>query len=257
MNNVQKILISTLSTILIIGVSACAAAAAPATDTAISEATTSVSNDYGNGNSTMSLNIAATALSQEETEALLFMREEEKLARDVYNALYDLWGQRIFQNIAASEQKHMDSIMLLLERYDLKDPALEPGSFSDPELGALYDQLVAQGSTSLADALKVGAAIEEIDILDLEERLTKIDNEDIQLVFKNLMKGSYNHLNAFTRVYSNQVGEAYQPQYLTSEAYAAIITGQAGNGFGNGRQVGGPGRGGFRSGRNGFNNQSQ
>ena len=124
----------------------------------------------------------------------------------------------------------MDEVKLLLDRYNLADPALEPASFTDPNLQALYDQLVAQGSISLTDALKVGAAIEEIDILDLQTRLAQTDNADIQQVFNNLMMGSYNHLNAFASVLLAQTGETYQPQYLSAEAYAAIVTGQMGNG---------------------------
>ena len=185
------------------------------------------------------LDIPASDLSPEEAAALLFMREEEKLARDVYNALYEVWGQPTFTNIASSEQMHMDEVKLLLDRYNLADPALAPGSFTDPNLQALYDQLVAQGSVSLADALKVGAAIEEIDILDLQERLPQTNNADIQQVFNNLMKGSYNHLNAFVNVLSMRTGETYQPQYLSTDAYAAIVTGQAGNGYPKGGQAAG------------------
>ena len=209
-----------------------------------------VTDHTGNGDGTgiSVLDIPASDLTLEETASLLFMREEEKLARDVYNALYEIWGQPTFTNIAASEQAHMDEIKLLLDRYNLADPALEPGSFSDPELQALYDQLVAQGSVSLADALKVGAAIEEIDILDLEERLALTDNADIQQVFNNLMMGSYNHLNAFAGVLSTQTGETYRPQYLNAEAYAAIVNGQAGNGIQGSQGQGGGG--GYRGGRN-------
>jgi hypothetical protein len=208
----------------------------------------------GNGTGTTVLDIPASDLTLEETASLLFMREEEKLARDVYNALYAVWGQTTFQNIAASEQAHMDEIKILLDRYNLADPALEPGSFSNSELQALYDQLVAQGSVSLADALKVGAAIEEIDILDLQERIALSDNEDIQLVFSNLMAGSENHLNSFVSVLFTQTGETYQPQYLTAEAYAAIISGQTGNGNqGQGSQgQGSQGQGSQGQGGNGY-----
>lgn len=147
---------------------------------------------------------AASGLSPEEAADLLFMREEEKLARDVYTALYATWQVPVFQNIAASEQKHMDAIKVLLDTYGLTDPALAPGKFTDPTLQALYDQLVAQGSISLAEALKVGASIEEIDIRDLQERIAQTDNSDIQWTYNNLLKGSYNHLKAFT----NQTGTA-------------------------------------------------
>jgi hypothetical protein len=135
-----------------------------------------------------------------------------------------------FQNIVASEQMHMDEIKLLLDRYALTDPALEPGQFTDPSLQALYDQLIAQGSLSLAEALKVGAAIEEIDTLDLQTRLTQTDNADIQWVYNNLMNGSYNHLQSFTSILAQQTGEIYQPQYLPAELYQTIISGTNGNG---------------------------
>ena len=45
-------------------------------------------------------------LSAKEASDLIFLREEEKLARDVYLALYDAWGTPIFLNISSSEQKH-------------------------------------------------------------------------------------------------------------------------------------------------------
>jgi hypothetical protein len=190
----------------------------------------------GNGTGTSVLNIPASDLSAEETAALLFMREEEKLARDVYNALYTIWGQPTFQNIAASEQQHMDQIKILLDRYGLADPALAPGQFTDANLQALYTQLTTQGALSIGDALKVGAAIEEIDIRDLQTRLAQTDNADMQQVFTNLMNGSYNHLQAFTSVLSMQTGETYQPQYLTADQYQSIITSTVGNGNGNGGQ---------------------
>ena len=274
LNNLKTILIGVFSAIIVvaIGASAYTAFASPdATQPAAPAVAADLGqgnrNGIGNGNSnagtvtdhtgngngtgTSVLDIPASDLSPEEISALLFMREEEKLARDVYNALYTIWGQPTFTNIASSEQMHMDEIKLLLDRYNLADPALEPGSFTNPDLQALYDQLVTQGSVSLADALKVGAAIEEIDILDLQERMTLTDNADIQQVFNNLMMGSYNHLNAFVGVMSMQTGETYQPQYLSAEAYAIIVTGQTGNGNSNDGQAAGQGGSGYRGGQNG------
>jgi len=203
-------------------------------------------NGNGTGEGVSVLDIPASDLSEEEAAALLFMREEEKLARDVYNALYAVWGQQTFSNIASSEQMHMDEIKVLLDRYGLSDPALDAGKFTNPELQALYDQLVAQGSASLADALKVGAAIEEIDIRDLQTRMSQTDNADIQQAYTNLMNGSYSHLKAFTGTLLNQTGETYVPQYLTAEQYQTIIS-SAGNGQGNsggGQGTGGQGQGG-------------
>jgi len=248
MNNLKNILVGVLSAVIVIAVGASAynAYASPDTNTSNSPAASALfgnGNGNGNGNSNGNANgdgtgittIPASDLSDVEAASLLFMREEEKLARDVYNALYAVWGQPTFQNIASSEQAHMDEVKLLLDRYGLTDPALAPGQFTDANLQALYNQLVAQGSASLADALKVGAAIEEIDIQDLQTRLTQTDNADIQMVYNNLMNGSYNHLNAFTSVLLQQTGEIYQPQYLSVDVYQSIATGSTGNGYQGGR----------------------
>jgi hypothetical protein len=212
LNNFKNLLIGVLAAVVVIAIGASAynAFASPAAP----ELGTSNTALYGGGNGNgkggnggnggsgtgvVQLTAIPTAdLSAEEAAGLLFMREEEKLARDVYNQLYTLWGQPVFQNIASSEQTHMDQVKLLMDRYGLVDPALDPSQFTDANLQALYDQLIAQGSVSLAEALNVGALIEQTDIADMQARLTQTDNADIQLVYNNLMSASYNHLNAFT-----------------------------------------------------------
>ena len=198
----------------------------------------------------------AAALSTDEMEGLIYMREEEKLARDVYLALYEQWGVPIFQNIAGSEQAHMDSVLMLLDQYGLADPAAgkDAGEFTDPFFQSLYEQLVAQGSLSQADALKVGATIEELDIVDLEERLAQTDNEYIIQVYTNLLAGSENHLRAFVSNLERQTGEVYQPVYLDQDAYQAIINGDSGRGSGNGQYGGGNGGGGNVGNGNGRRN---
>ncbi len=164
-------------------------------------------------------------LSEGESNGLLFMREEEKLARDIYIKLYELWNMRVFDNISQSEQKHMDAVKILLDRYSLTDPIAnnEIGIFVNAELQELYENLMEQGSNSIFDALKVGAAIEEIDILDLEKQINEVtDNEDINIVYSNLLRGSRNHLRAFVRNIEAQ-GEEYSPVYLEIDNYNAII----------------------------------
>ena len=183
--------------------------------------------------------IPAGELSEAEKEGILYMREEEKLARDVYLRLYEIWGLQIFRNIADSEQTHMDAVKLLISRYNLEDPApSEVGKFSNLTLQELYYQLVELGSKSLEDALKVGAMIEEIDIVDLKRHINVTDNQDIILVYENLMKGSRNHLRAFVSQLESR-GVEYVPQYLSPEEYQAIIstpieTGNVGSGQGQG-----------------------
>ncbi len=146
-------------------------------------------------------------LTDEEAEALLFMREEEKLARDVYLTLGEEWPElAIFTNIAASEQKHMDAVLYLLGKYDLPDPAKGKGIgiFDDAKLQELYDSLmIDQEIMSVEEAIKVGIQIEEKDIFDLKEYLLLTEKTDIKQVFKNLLDGSYRHLEAFERNLNN------------------------------------------------------
>ena len=163
-------------------------------------------------------NLPKQKLSEQEKNAILYMVEEEKLARDVYLTLYKRWRLPIFRNIARSEQHHMNMVRVLFQKYGLPDPTKEKGigEFQNEELQKLYNELVEKGSNSLLDALHVGALIEELDIKDLEECLKGTDNRDIQIVFKNLMKGSRNHLRAFVRLIY-RFGGTYQPQILSQE----------------------------------------
>lgn len=169
-------------------------------------------------------------LNQSEIDALLYMREEEKLAHDVYLTLYEKWNLAIFNNIARSEQKHMDAVKILLDRYNLEDPMLgEIGYFENQTLQALYDELVLTGSESVQNALSVGGAIEEIDILDLKEGLSESTNPDVIRVFESLLRGSNNHLQAFVNNYNRQTGDTYQPQYMTQADFDEIISQSKGN----------------------------
>lgn len=167
-------------------------------------------------------------LSEEEKSSLAFMREEEKLAHDVYVKMYEQWNIPIFNNIAQSEQTHTEAVLALIDRYDLEDPvgANGLGIFVDTALANLYQILVPQGRTSAIDALIVGAVIEEIDILDLVNLLnTVVDNQDIRFVYENLLKGSRNHLRAFVKNLENR-NTTYTPSYLSTELYQSIIEGQ-------------------------------
>jgi hypothetical protein len=148
------------------------------------------------GNCTGSMGLTA---SPSEASGLIKMREEEKLARDVYLAMHARWDNPVFSNIAQSEQRHMNAIKHRLDAYRLNDPVegKEPGVFSDPYFQSLYRTLVKRGSRSLKDAFQVGVTIEEMDIKDLEELLANTDKPDIQRVYTNLLQASKNHLSAF------------------------------------------------------------
>ncbi len=158
-------------------------------------------------------------LNSDETAMLQYMKEEEKLARDVYYALDDIWNARIFTNISKSEENHIAAVIRLIEYYDLGSTEVKsPGEFESEEFKVLYDQLVKKGSQSIEEAMKVGALIEELDIKDLQEKLDATDNENITLVFNNLLRGSRNHLRAFNRQLV-KYGVEYTPQYISQEEY--------------------------------------
>lgn len=142
----------------------------------------------------------ALALTKADADNILYIKQEEKVARDTYTALYAMWGHTTFANISVSEQRHMDAMDGLIARYQLTDTTPEnPGEFSIPELQALYDELLDLGSQSLEDALWVGVLIEETDIQDLQEAIAETREKPIKRVLGNLLDGSRNHLDAFTR----------------------------------------------------------
>lgn len=167
---------------------------------------------------------AATApLSAEEIKDLTFMREEEKVARDVYITLYGTWQHPVFNTIAKSEQQHMDTIKKKLDKYRLPDPAQEAvGAFTNPDLQKLYIDLVALGSKSLIDALKVGCTVEDVDIRDLQNAISVATHPDLDLIYQSLMEGSYSHLRAFVGALGAQ-GVTYTPQYISQELYNNIL----------------------------------
>lgn len=209
--------------------------------------------------------VSAVDLSADEIADLLFMREEEKLARDLYLAFYEQWGIPIFQNIAASEQAHMDALLTLINLYGLDDPVADngPGQFSDLALQSLYDQLHTAGSQSAIHALYVGAAVEEIDILDLHGSLALAGSDDIIAVYQNLLTGSENHLRAYVSSWERQTGETYLPQHLDQDDFDEILgdtPNGSGSGNGNGQGQGGQGgrgQGGSGGGQGGSGGKGQ
>jgi hypothetical protein len=143
--------------------------------------------------------VVTGTLTDDEKYWLTYLREEEKVARDVYLSFNDTWNLRIFKNIAASEQKHMDATKALLDRYSIPDPAADTGigEFTNPDLQQLYDDLIRQGSISKAEALRVGVTIEETDIDDLNDAIATAEHNDIGTVYSNLLQGSLHQLDAF------------------------------------------------------------
>lgn len=169
-------------------------------------------------------NYPVEALSDFEIDGLLLMREEEKLARDVYLGLLEKWDSHVFSNISNSEQRHMDMMLCLINKYELDDPAdqNEIGDFENKDLQALYDALMAKGNESLIDAYEVGATIEDLDIYDLMNLSEKANNEDILAVFSEMTRASRNHMRAFTKNL-NILDETYVAQYIEEDLLQEII----------------------------------
>ena len=170
--------------------------------------------------------VAAEDLSAEEIAGLLFMREEEKLAYDVYVALFNRWGHNVFSQIALSEFEHTETMRQLLLAHGLADPAAgnPPGVFVNTDLQTMYDTLLARGQASLIDALKVGCLIEEKDIQDIHDKIEQVDDEpDVVQAYENLLCGSRNHLRAFNRTLVSQ-GGVYVPEVITQAEWDAIAT---------------------------------
>jgi hypothetical protein len=168
--------------------------------------------------------IEPVALLDFEETAVLYMWEEEKLARDVYLALANTWQLPIFGNIAEAEERHMALVWKLIETYGIVHQFTDdtPGVFVDTSLAQLYVDLVARGELSLIDGLEVGADIEDLDLYDLYQILEATENDHLQLVFRNLAKGSRNHLRAFVRALAAQ-DVTYAPTFLDPTTYDAIL----------------------------------
>lgn len=170
--------------------------------------------------------------SQTDFDGLLYMREEEKLARDVYVVFYGLYNLPVFDHISKSEDYHSNQVLALINFYGLTDPALpDPGMFSNPELQALYNELIVAGQDSLMAALRVGATIEEVDIIDLQTYIGLTQSDTIKTLYTNLMRASGYHLKAMVAQMAFR-GELYSPQFLTQEQFDEIINGQLPTGGG-------------------------
>ncbi|PLX82169.1 MAG: hypothetical protein C0616_02785 [Desulfuromonas sp.] len=164
-----------------------------------------------------------SSLNQIEIDHLEYMREEEKLARDVYLVMTDLWQTNPFARIAVSEQQHMDTMKAKLDKYGLPDSAsIYEGVFNNTILQQKYDELIEAGAESLTDGLTVGATIEEIDMVDIQHAIADTDNLDVVVAYQNLLEGSKNHLRAYVNALARQ-GVTYTPQYISQALFEAIM----------------------------------
>lgn len=148
-----------------------------------------------------SASYAAVTLTIDQKKQLQYLVEEEKLARDVYNYFAANVTSQKFANIAKSEQTHMTYIANLLKTYKVYNPAAmtKPGVFKNTDLQNLYNSLIASGKVGVTEAFAAGKLIEETDIADLQDDLNSKMPPDVQAALESLLRGSQNHLAAFTR----------------------------------------------------------
>jgi hypothetical protein len=168
-------------------------------------------------------------LTENETNNLKFAREEEKLARDVYMYAYTKYQTTIFNDISQSEQKHMDAVLKMLNKYGVTDSAsAQIGVFNNQELQSLYNNLTTQVNISLIDALKVGATIEDLDINDIDDFIVNTSKQDLLKVYGNLTCDSKNHIRSFTGQLSAN-NSSYTPQFISLEEYNSILSETSGS----------------------------
>ena len=167
--------------------------------------------------------IANQIITESDKEALIFMLEEEKLARDTYTHLDSLWSGNQFANIKNSEQNHMNAVENLLIKYNIDYKILPADGFANQDLKNLYNQFLIDGAVSRANAMQIGATIEDLDIVDLQRNIDATTNSDIISVFEMLQCGSRNHLRSFVSGIEIS-GSTYTPQFLTQDLYNTILS---------------------------------
>ncbi len=185
-----------------------------------------------------SVNIFAQSISENEKAGILLMREEEKMARDIYQSLNEKWDQVPFSHISESEIYHMSKMKLLIDKFQLTDPVTKNedkrGAFENASLKKLYDELLSSGNTSMEAAFRAGARVEEVDIRDLKTELAKSGNADIKSTYVYLIQASEHHLNAFVQNLK-RMGITYTPVVLTNLEFDVIVNSRHGNGMGMGK----------------------
>ncbi len=172
---------------------------------------------------------------EKEKATVLRMREEEKMARDVYLAMNDKWDHQVFSHISESEIYHMSLMKIWVDKFNLDDPVTrnddKRGVFTDQSLRNLYNELTASGLQTREDAFRAGAKLEEVDILDLKAALAETSNADLQSTYRYLIHASENHLRAFVRNLE-ALGKDYKPVVMSQKEFDEIINEQ-GRGMGN------------------------
>ena len=188
-------------------------------------------------------------LDYNEQTHLVFMREEEKLARDVYIRLSTMYPDHpIFGKIDDSEQRHTNAVRAMLKKYGLDDPNTNDnvGVYTGEDYGWYFSEkfelLVERASISELEALYVGAFIEELDMMDIKQcprvivdtdngiddvtecGMIYTDNADVANLHASLLEGSDSHLVSYVRNIEKYIGRGnYQAQVLPQEQVDQIL----------------------------------
>jgi hypothetical protein len=140
-----------------------------------------------------------TASGADPRGVLVYMREEVKLARDVYAVLSDAWRVDVFQGTAGSKQALMEDISDVLAQYGIDDPPAAAGIFRHAELQELYAYLVDQGMRSVNDALDVTILVEQTVIADVDALINDTEQTALRAVLTRLKESSLSRLLTLTR----------------------------------------------------------
>ena len=139
------------------------------------------------------------ALGADTLDVLRYLREEVKLARDVYSALSDIWGMPVFENTAKSKQSLMNAVSCFLTPYGFGAPTGDAGKFVDSDLQELYSYLIDRGKVSRSNAIDVTILVEQTVIADLNDVFLQTNEKDVYKVLTLLKEGSENHLHELSR----------------------------------------------------------
>lgn len=127
-------------------------------------------------------------------EMLEYAIEDEYIAKAEYEALIEEFGNiRPFTNIIKAEQRHIEMLLPLFEKYEVEIPVNDAA-----------DRAVLPETLEETFAIGVEAEIKNIDMYKafLETDLP----EDIDVTFERLMRASESHLRAFERSDSGTAG---------------------------------------------------
>lgn len=166
-------------------------------------------------------------LTDAEINSIMSLREEEKVAYDVYTFMFEKYESKVFKNIAENEKDHMDKIKELIIQFNLNDPLSgisdQKGVFNNKKMQALYDEMIMAGNYGLLDALRAAARFEETDIIDLRNDLSAASDQTVVNTYINLESSSQDHLRALVKVIKDE-GISYKPSYLSKEDFDKIMS---------------------------------